>query len=122
MNKLDLTLVLDRDWKREINVKNVTNSDGLQTKTAFNYVGYEAKMQIRKKPGHPTALVTLSTADYSLTLSTGQIVILLDRATINASELIEGKYYYDLVITNDEGSFDHIAGVVYVNKNITNVD
>lgn len=120
---INLTLTLDRDWSVAIKVFNNTKSGNIETRTAFDYTGYEAKMQVRSKPNHPDVLLELSTTDYSITLSGGLFTILVPRATINASSLQGDKaYVFDTVITDSDGSYDHIYGTIDVIENVTDVD
>ena len=120
--EVKLTLVLDRDWRRDINVYSITKSGNIETLVAFEYTGYEAKMQVRKKADHADAILTLSTSDYSITLTSGLFSINLDRATINSSSLTEGTYVYDTILTDSDGSYEHISGEIEVYENITDVD
>lgn len=120
--ELNLKLFLDRNFKETINVYNNTLSGNIETRVPFDYTGYEAKMQIRKKKGHADVLLELSTSDYSIILSTGVIALNKPRADVNSSSLVEGKFYYDVVLIDDNGSYQHLYGEIEVIQNITDVD
>ena len=82
------------DFVLTMDVKNPDETD-------FNFSGYTAKMQVRKRRVESDpAILTFETGGAGITLTTGQMSI--EKAAANMAG-ISGDYFYDLKIT-DSGS------------------
>jgi len=81
----------------ELNVS-VTDSDGAD----FDFTTHTALMHVRDAASEDgTLLVTLTTADSSITLTDGTIALLKSAAGMDVEA---GEYFYDLQITYPDGS------------------
>lgn len=116
-------IYLDADFTETFTVYNITYPNGVKTRTLFDYTGYTAKAQIRKKSDSPTALLTFSTDDYSIDLTDGVITLTKAKADINASSLqSDSRYVWDLVIIDSDGNeYVHIGGYIQVKNTVTEV-
>lgn len=81
--------------------------------------GYTAKMQIRRSASDTTALLTLSTADDSLTIvtATGLVIAHLDDAATLA--LTWRNAIYDVLLTDGTDTWRIVEGAVTVTGNVT---
>ena len=67
--------------------------------TPINITDYTAKMQMRVEPNSPTAVLTLSTEDGSITIDGEAGVLNLHATAEQTGAIDEGPYVYDLEIT-----------------------
>ena len=85
------------------------------TNSALNLNGYTVKAEMRKHPSATGVTTFTSTVTGS---STGQITIGL--STSQTANLKEGRYVYDVVVTNSASYMTRVVeGMVLVSKGVT---
>lgn len=118
--RIDLEYFINRDISELIYVYSIDNTTFPQSdETPFNYDGCTAKMQVRNRYSNETGKVyfTLSTSDYTISLSTGLIELSLPKESIN---ITAGKYLYDIVLTFPDGTeVQHLYGEFIVKPTVT---
>jgi hypothetical protein len=94
-------------------------SGGIAT-APVNVTGYSAGLQMRSLPQDPTAVLTLSTASGSISVTgvDGEFAV---HATATQTRAIdEGTYYYDIEITSPTGTVTRLAqGQIVVTPEVT---
>ena len=89
-----VTLIRNDDWNREIVIY---QSDG---STGFVFTSWSAKAQIRVNDESTSALITFSTSAGTLTLATGKMTLIADKAN---TDLSPGVYIWDCEFTDADG-------------------
>jgi phosphotransferase system HPr-like phosphotransfer protein len=87
----------------------VLNDDG----TPFDFTGYTALMQVRKKSGSEV-VIEFDSEDGSITLLEGEILIEKDSIDVTS-----GSYVYDLQLTSDGKRRTIITGNFVVTADLT---
>lgn len=87
----------------------VLNEDG----TEFDFTGYTALMQVRKRPGSDV-IEEFSSEDASIALNAGEIIIEKD-SIVGAS----GSYIYELQISKDGRNRTIVTGDFVIQSDLT---
>ena len=70
----------------------------------YDFAGCAATMKIRRDHDDTGQLLELSTTNSKITLASGTLTILESAANMAAAELKDGTYYYDLILTLNDGT------------------
>jgi len=119
--KKELVYFINRDLYEEIESYQKIWSNNFVTTVPFDYTGYTAKMQVRRRTQSkdPNVFFTLSTDDDTIVLSEGLITLSLAKENITIQE---GEYVYDIVVINsDDISQQHVYGTFFVKDSTTNI-
>ena len=93
-----------------------TLEDG-ETNSVLDLTGYSFKSQMRKHPAATTGITTFSASIYG-SATAGQVKIGL--TTSQTSSLKEGRYIYDVVMTDNAGTMSRVVeGMVLVRAGAT---
>lgn len=88
----------------------LTNDDG----DIINLSGYTAESQIRK------TYTSLSAVDFNVSIAETQGVVSLALSANVSSNLVPGRYVYDVLLTNTQGIKSRIVeGIVTVTPRVT---
>lgn len=88
------------------------------TNQPVDLTDYTAALQIRRTPADATALVSLSSGNgIDIDGPAGRVHIEIDAAV--TTELVPGRYVYDLVLTHEDQKKRLVEGVVIVDAGVT---
>lgn len=97
-------------YSRDFTVKDNAGGD-------YDFTNYNAKLQIKEKSYDTTFKIELTSGN-GITLSTGQLSILIDANTMQ--NMVAKNYYYDLQLTYPSGEIKTwLAGKFTVTQDVT---